>query len=99
MVAGQWQHVVGEVEQDPPQPGALWRGYHDCAQRILELYAENKMGIERIAYQVTDEGWVFRDRKGHPRTINRDDIRRVTSNWRQYAGLSPVGRAKDKMPA
>ncbi|NLF75600.1 MAG: recombinase family protein, partial [Chloroflexi bacterium] len=90
------RYVPGEVEQDPPEPGALWRGYHGCAQRILELYAANNQGIERIAYQVTDEGWVFRDRKGKPRAINRDDIRRVVSNWRQYAGLSPVGRAKDQ---
>lgn len=88
--------VAGEVEQDPPEPGALWRGYHDYARCILELYAEDSLGIERIAYQVTDEGWVFRDRKGRPRAITRDDIRRVVSNWRQYAGLSPVGRAKDQ---
>lgn len=89
------RYMAGEVEQDPPEPGALWRGYHDCARRILELYAEDSLGIERIAYQVTDEGWVFRDRKSRPRAINRDDIRRVVSNWWQYAGLSPVGRAKD----
>ncbi len=89
------QYVPGDVEQDPPEPGALWRGYYDCARRILELYAGNNQGIERIAYQITDEGWVFRDRKHRPRTVNRDDIRRVVSNWRQYAGLSPEGRAKD----
>lgn len=90
------RYMPGHIEEDPPEPGALWRGYHEAAQRILELYAENNQGIERIAYQMTDEGWAFRDRKHQPRTINRDDIRRVTSNWRQYAGLSPVGRAKDQ---
>ena len=90
------RYVPGEIDQDPPEPGAMWRGYHACAQRILELYADNNQGIERLAYQITDEGWVFRDRKGKPRTVNRDDIRRVISNWRQYAGLSPVGRAKDQ---
>lgn len=90
------RYVAGNVNQDPPEPGALWRGYYDCAKRILELYAENNRGIERIAYQMTDEGWVFRDRRHQPRTINRDDVRRVVSNWRQYAGLSPVGRAKDQ---
>lgn len=76
------RYVAGEVEQDPPEPGALWRGYHDYARCILDLYAEDGLGIERIAYQVTDEGWVFRDRKGRPRAITRDDIRRVVSNWR-----------------
>jgi DNA invertase Pin-like site-specific DNA recombinase len=89
-------YTPGHIDDDPPEPGALWRGYHECAQRILEVYAENKKGIERIAYQMTDEGWVFRDRKKQPRTINRDDVRRVVANWRQYAGLSPVGRAKDQ---
>jgi hypothetical protein len=89
------RYVPGTIDQDPPEVGALWRGYHGGAQRILEIYAENNIGIERISYQVTDEGSVFRDKKGRPRAIGRDDIRRVVSNWRQYAGLSPIGRAKD----
>ncbi|HVO71271.1 MAG TPA: hypothetical protein VMT24_14570 [Aggregatilineaceae bacterium] len=59
------------------------------------MYTENTRGIERIAYVLTDEGWAFRDRQNRLRAINRDDIRRVVSNWRQYAGLSPDGRAKD----
>lgn len=90
---GSW--LPGLEDDDPPESDALWRGYYDCARRILELYAENQHGRERIGYQVIDEGWAFRDREGQPRSINKDDIRRVTSNWPQYAGLSPEGKAKD----
>lgn len=89
------RYLPGEVGQNPPQDGALWRGYYDCAKRILELFAENKVGKERVAYIVAEEGWVFRDRKNRPRLINKDDVRRVISNWPQYAGLSPEGKAKD----
>ncbi len=94
---GEW--MAGERGQEPPVEGALWRGYYDCAQRMLELYAENKHGRERIAYQMNAEGWAFRTRKGKPRPINKDDVRRVTANWPQYAGLSPEGKAKDFNPS
>lgn len=87
--------VAGEVGQDPPVQGALWRGYYDCAKLILELYAENRHGREVIAYKIADEGWAFSDRRNRPRPVNKDDIRRVTSNWREYAGLVSNGRAKD----
>jgi DNA invertase Pin-like site-specific DNA recombinase len=88
-------YLPGEVGQEPPQPGALWWGYYDCARRILELFAENKRGKERVAYLASTEGWVFRDRKNQPRAIKKDDVRRVISSWRQYAGLCPDGKAKD----
>jgi hypothetical protein len=89
--------VNGTAETNrTPDAGALWRGYYDCAQRILELYALDRIGRERIAYQMNEEGWAFRDRKNAPRPINKDDVRRVTSNWREYAGLNSNGRAKDQ---
>ena len=90
------RHVAGQQGDPRPDSNAVWRSYFACAQRILELYAENKHGIEAIAYQIASEGWAFRDRKHNPRPVNRDDIRRVVSNWRQYAGLSPIGRARDQ---
>jgi hypothetical protein len=90
------RHVAGQQSEDAPEENAQWRGYYDCAYRVLELYVQHKQGIERIAYQIAAEGWAFRDRKQQPRPINRDDVRRVVSNWRQYTGLSPVGRAKDQ---
>ncbi len=88
----------GEVGQEPPVEGALWRGYYDCARRVLEVYTENLKGRETVAYTMVDEGWAFRDRKGNPRPFNKDDVRRITSNWPQYAGLSPKGKAKDFNP-
>lgn len=84
------------LDGDTPAPeGAVWRGYYDCAKRILELYAEDRMGRDRIAYQIAAEGWAFRDRKNHPRRVDKDDIRRVTSAWREYAGLKTQGRGRD----
>ncbi|GAB4575751.1 MAG: hypothetical protein Kow0077_28820 [Anaerolineae bacterium] len=90
------QFRAGHKNEDPPEDGALWRGYYDCAERILSLYAENKRGLERLAYHMNSEGWAFRDRKGNPRPITRDDVRRVVSSWREYAGLITEGRGKDK---
>ncbi|NLF79494.1 MAG: recombinase family protein, partial [Chloroflexi bacterium] len=91
-------YMRGEVGQEPPQEGALWRGYYDCARRALELYVRNKKGRETVASDLMDEGWVFRDRRGNPRPFNKDDVRRITSSWQQYAGLSPEGKAKDFNP-
>ena len=93
---GTW--VPGEEGEDPPAEGALWRGYYDAARRALEIYTQNLKGRETVAYAMVDEGWAFRDRKGNPRPFNKDDVRRITSNWPQYAGLSPEGKAKDFNP-
>lgn len=76
---------------NPPVEGAVWRGYFECARRILELYAEDRHGREVIAYRIAEEGWAYRDRKQQSRPINEDDIRRVTCNWREYAGLLSSG--------
>lgn len=87
--------IAGTVVDTPPDTHAVWRGYHDCAKRMLELYATDSMGRERIAYAMNEEGWAFRDRKKRPRPITEDDIRRTTSNWRGYAGIVTDGRAID----
>jgi len=87
--------VKGDPDQ-PPEPGAVWRGYHACAEYVLTLYAANNKGMEKIAYQLNAEGWPFRDRKGNPRPATRDDVRRVIANWPEYGGLVPEKRAKDR---
>ncbi|MEO1289370.1 MAG: recombinase family protein, partial [Chloroflexota bacterium] len=58
-----------------PANGAIWRSYFDCAKYILETYALDEMGLNKIAYKLTEEGWCFRDRKQVPRPITGDDIR------------------------
>ncbi len=89
--------VRGENADDAPHPDARWFSYYDCAQQILELYAQNQHGYNRIAQILTSEGWLFRDRFGFPRLINSDDVRRITSNWREYGGLILEGRAKERI--
>jgi len=84
------------MRTEPPEPGAIWRGYAECARRILKLYAYSGLGYERIAYRLSAEGWVFRNRHQQPRPIDRDDVRRVIADWPAYAGLVFVGRAKDR---
>jgi DNA invertase Pin-like site-specific DNA recombinase len=86
--------VAGEPDQ-PPDPAAQWRSYYACAERVLTLYVENKHGLELIAYQLNIEGWAFRDRKGKPRPIERDDIRRIVANWPEYGGIARF-KAADK---
>lgn len=90
------RYVPGEQGQQPPEPGAVWRGYYDCAGRILEVYADNRIGLERVSLQIAQEGWAYRDRWGEPRTVSRADVRRVVALWRVYAGLSTEGRNRDK---
>src|SRR5690606_4662999 len=80
-----------------PVPDALWRGYHACAERILTMYKDNLHGYDYIARTLNGEGWSFRDRWDNPRPLKMDDVRRVTSNWREYAGLTLHGRAKERI--
>jgi DNA invertase Pin-like site-specific DNA recombinase len=87
---------AGNDSDNPPTEGAIWRGYPECAERILTIYAQGGIGMQKIAYQMTDEGWAFRDRAGQPRPINEDDVRRVLSNWAEYGGLVFDRKAKDR---
>jgi DNA invertase Pin-like site-specific DNA recombinase len=88
------RHMPGEIGETAPEEGAIWRGYFDCAERLLNLYAENRAGYDAIANRMNEEGWAFRDRNGRPRPFNREDVRRVVSQWPGYAGLNPAGHAK-----
>ena len=87
--------VAGQPDESP-EHRAMWRYYFNGARYILELYAQNDVGMEKIAYKLNAEGWPFRDRKGQPRPVNQDDIRRVVANWAEYGGLVPEKSAKDR---
>ena len=87
--------VAGSADT-PPQEGAVWKSYYEAARTILTLYASGNRGLEIIAYMLSDEGWAFRDRSGNPRTIWRDDVRRVVANWPEYGGLISDNRGKDR---
>jgi DNA invertase Pin-like site-specific DNA recombinase len=89
------KHIAGE-ENNCPIEGAQWRGYYHCAEQILTLFAEGQKGLEKIAYHLTNEGWVFKDRWGQPRRLERDDIRRVVANWPEYGGVVTGKRSKDR---
>lgn len=96
MPDGSW--VAGQSGENPPVENAIWRGYYDCAGRILTLYATERSGREGIARTIQEEGWAFRDRKGRPVPIEVDDIRRVTSNWAEYGGYVGQNRARERHP-
>lgn len=89
------RYVAG-MKNEPPEENAIWRGYYECMYRIMELYSEDKCGYRRVAELLTQEGFRFRDRWGEPRLIESDDVRRVTANWRGYAGIIEDGKAKSK---
>ncbi len=89
------EHVAGMFDARPAD-NAIWRGYYDAANRILNLYAAGDVGLEKIAYAVNEEGWAFRDRAGVPRSFDRDDIRRVVSGWPGYGGILAGSRGKDR---
>ncbi|HMN12626.1 MAG TPA: recombinase family protein, partial [Bellilinea sp.] len=88
---GAWLLVNGKYQagqaDESPETGAIWRSYYECAGYILAIYAENRIGLENIAYQLNEEGWPFSDRQGNPRMVTRDDIRRVVGNWPEYGGM------------
>ncbi len=92
--AGGWQ--AGKVDDDTPMEGAVWHGYYDAAKRVLELYSEDKNGYNRIAKQLTREGWAFRDRWDNPRLFKSEDVRRCIANWREYAGIITDGKARNR---
>jgi hypothetical protein len=73
----------GKDKHEPPDPDAAWRGYYECAERILRLYKDNQHGYWTIAAQMNRDKWAFRDRWNKPRSLTTDDVRRVTSNWRE----------------
>ena len=92
---GTW--IAGKVGQECPIEGAIWRGYFQCAERMLTLYADES-GRESVCRRLQQEGWAFRDRKGQPVPIEVDDVRRVTSNWAEYGGYVSEKRARDRHP-
>lgn len=95
---GTW--IAGKVGEESPHPEALWRGYFDCAERILNLYAyQDTKGRSRILATLHSEGWAFRDRDGQPAPLENDDIRRVVANWAEYGGYVSANRARQRHPA
>lgn len=86
---------VAGVADQPPQEEAIWRGYYEAAGRILEVYAEGQRGLHKIAYQMQHEHWAFEDRKGKPRPMTEEDIRRVVASWGAYGGLTTHRKSKD----
>jgi DNA invertase Pin-like site-specific DNA recombinase len=77
--------VAGKADEPPSAP-ALWRGYYDCAQRILDHYASGLYGSARIAQMLNADGWRWRADDGRPVTLREADIRRVVGNWAEYGG-------------
>jgi DNA invertase Pin-like site-specific DNA recombinase len=79
--------VAGVKDEPAPVNGSVWRGYYEAAREILTLYTKNNIGTDVIAYRMNDAGWAYRDRKGVPRPLTGDDIRRVIANWPEYGGV------------
>lgn len=91
--------VAGIEGEEPPENNAVWRGYYECAKLILEMYRANLRGYGWIANELNRQGWVFKDRWNEPRPLKLDDVRRVTSAWREYAGMVLQGKARDRIAA
>ncbi len=71
----------------PPEAGAVWHSYYESTRQVLTRFAQGDIGLERLAYEMNAEGYPFRDNRGQPRRMNRDDIRRILGNWPEYGGL------------
>ncbi len=88
---------AGEATR-PPDRDAIWRPYAEAAERVLRLYAQNKHGLDTIAYQMQIDGWAFRDRNGNPTLFDGDDVRRIVANWAEYGGWVGNARARERHP-
>ncbi len=93
---GTW--VAGKVGEEPPIEGATWRGYFQCAELILRLYAEHWSGREKVTRLMQADGWAYRDGNGNPSPLEVEDIRRVTNNWPEYGGIVIGKRARERSP-
>jgi len=97
---GGWWLVDGRFQagqsDTPPADDALWRTYYESAKHALTLFADGDIGVEKLSYQLNEDGYPFRDRKGKPRKWNRDDVRRVIANWPEYGGIVLDQKAKDR---
>lgn len=91
--------IAGKQGEEPPHPDAVWRSYYECARQILELYRKDLYGYGWIAEELNRQGWVFRDCWNNPRPLKLDDVRRVTSAWREYAGMVLQGKAANRIAA
>lgn len=79
--------VAGNTNDTLPYEHATFKGYYEAAHFILTMYATGHYGLDKIAYAFNEQGWAFRDRKGNPRMVFGDDIRRVVANFAEYGGL------------
>lgn len=74
------------TRDNPPEGATDFRSYYRCARRLLILYAYGNIGYDTVAYRLNETGWLFSDRKGIPRLITSDDVRRVLANWPEFGG-------------
>lgn len=93
---GTWH--AGFVNEAPPIEGAIWRGYYECTEKILQQYGAG-VRIGKICSDLQAAGWAFRDRQGQPSPLEKEDIRRVAANWAEYGGYVSSKRARQRHPA
>jgi hypothetical protein len=82
---GEW--AATEHVNDKPKSAVAWRGYFDCAYKVLENYATGQYSYAAITELMNRDGWAFRTRHGQPRRLTRDDIRRIIGNVYTYGGI------------
>lgn len=92
MPDGSW---IQGTKDEKPHESAIWRGYFDAAQYVMELYTQG-YGMDRISRVMHEEGYAYCDRDRLPASFEKDDVRRIVSNWASYGGNAAGGRAHDK---
>jgi len=92
--SGAW--IADTNSKNPPQEGALWRGYFDCVKLIMEIYAKGFYGLETITEMLQKSAWAYCNRAYEPVAFEVADVRRIIANWQQYGGLPNLGRSKEE---
>jgi DNA invertase Pin-like site-specific DNA recombinase len=89
-------YVEGRVDQVPPHPQAIWRGFFDAVRRCYELYAPNPGGRRTVTELLNGEGYRYKDENEQIVPFIHDDIRRILANWIEYGGAVVEGKAKNR---
>jgi DNA invertase Pin-like site-specific DNA recombinase len=85
--------IVEGRHDECPVEGAGFKGYFEAAERVMNLFAENRYGRRRIAKIVNSEGYRFRSVKGKPKRFDDEAVRAITANWHTYGGVILPGKA------
>lgn len=88
------QTFISGSESDSMPVGSEWRGFYSALELIFQFFGLYEYSQDQIARELNQMGYRYRDRQGYLTPFERDDIRRILSNWPEYGGYRGGGNAR-----